>query len=569
VKTNKLYSCRKRVIAREAECRSRLTRWLRRRAFEFGHVSGYVRPLLTLFLLSTMVIGIDSILNAAGPPGTGKGTKERAVTRAPKDITPEEIPLGKGDLYALVVGVSKYHEPRLRLNFSAKDAQDFAKFLESQKQVFRKTHVQLMLDEQATKRDIEKYLFHDLLRAGKDDTVVLFFSGHGVTDPAHPDELYFLTSDADPKYCEATGLKMTGLHFLNRIDTKRVVLIADACHAGGPARITTRSVQDPLEKFMKMFTEATGRVYLASSRPEEKSQEKEELGNGVFTYYLLKGLRGEADADRDGVVTVEEAYDYAYERTKDETGGAQHPQKLFSGSGRFPLSVLGRLEDTVKLDVRFIAQDPRCTNSECIEPQRESTRTCDDPMCGDVDIQNGSILYSGQNYQVGFRPHARSYVYVYQIDSAGNIFKLFPGSSYLDPDERFDNPVEPGKLYWIPKKNGWLVLDKQEGEEKIFVVASRSRNAKLEDLYKHVEEARMDGAEPTRSLNLKAKLTKELERPMGISKSLRRKLTYASSGTPGPEKARSFEEFSHTLESAQLDAVESVQFYHKGRGPGR
>jgi hypothetical protein len=532
-------------------------------------VPGCVRPLLTLFLLGIMVGGIDSILNAAGPPGTGKGTKERAVVRTPKDITPEEVRLGKGDLYALVVGVSKYNDSRLRLNYSAKDAQDFAKFLESQKQVFRKTHVQLMLDEQATKRDIEKYLFHELLKAGKDDTVVLFFSGHGVTDPTHPDELYFLTSDADPKYCEATGLKMTGLHFLNRIDTKRVVLIADACHAGGPARITTRSVQDPLEKFMKMFTEATGRVYLASSRPEEKSQEKEELGNGVFTYYLLKGLRGEADADRDGVVTVEEAYDYAYERTKDETSGAQHPQKLISGSGRFPLSVLGNLEDTVKLDVRFIAQNPKCTNSECIEPQRESTRTCDDPLCGDVDIENGSVLYSGQNYQVGFRPHTKSYVYAYQIDSAGNIFKLFPGTSYLDPDARFDNPVEPGKLYWIPKKNGWLVLDKQEGEEKIFVVASRSRNAKLENLYKDVEEARRDGAEATRSLDIKAKMTQELERPMGVSKSLRRKLTYASSGTPGPEKARSFEEFSHTIESAQLDAVESVQFYHKGRGPGR
>ena len=93
------------------------------------------------------------------------------------------------------------------------------------------------------------------------------------------------------------------------------------------------------------------------------------------------------------------------------------------------------------------------------------------PLCGDVTIENGSVLYSGQNFQIGFRPQTTSYVYVYQIDTSGNIFKFFPGTDFLGAQNRLDNPLEGGKVYWIPGKDRWLRLDKIEGQEKIYVVS--------------------------------------------------------------------------------------------------
>jgi len=327
---------------------------------------GSVRAVIATLAAALMVF--VTTLSVAVAQGSNEDEVPKAVVRSPSLGSKPEA-LGKGDLYALVVGVSKYKEPRLCLNFAAKDATDFAAFLKTQEKVFRKTHVKLMVDEKATKREVEKYLFHELPKAGKEDTIVLFFSGHGGTDPAQPNQFYFLTSDADPEYLEATGLNMTGLRSFERLDSKRVLVIADACHAGMPASLKTKAIDPPLEKLMRLFGEASGRVILASSKPEELSQEKPNLRNSVFTYYLLRGLNGEADFNRDGIITVDEAYDYVYERTKDETRGAQHPQKLSSVAGRFPISVLGKLDDTIKLDVWFVAQDPRCMNPACIDPQ--------------------------------------------------------------------------------------------------------------------------------------------------------------------------------------------------------
>lgn len=67
-----------------------------------------------------------------------------------------------------------------------------------------------------------------------------------------------------------------------------------------------------------------------------------ELKNGVFTHFLLKGLKGEADTNRDGLVTVPEAYDYVSRRTRDATQGNQNP--TFDGrvEGVFPLSIVSK-----------------------------------------------------------------------------------------------------------------------------------------------------------------------------------------------------------------------------------
>ncbi len=57
------------------------------------------------------------------------------------------------------------------------------------------------------------------------------------------------------------------------------------------------------------------------------SEEREDLGHGVFTYYLLEGLRGKADLDRDGIITVDEAYNYVSKKVPEATGQDQNPVK--------------------------------------------------------------------------------------------------------------------------------------------------------------------------------------------------------------------------------------------------
>lgn len=245
-----------------------------------------------------------------------------------------------GDLYALIVGVSNYRNPTItQLKVSDKDARDFARFLETQSGLFRRVNVKLLTNEQATKAAVEDNLYYWLRKSGKDDTVLLFFSGHGADDPYHPDKFYFVAHDSDPKNLQGTGVNMSGLEFLRPLDSKRIVLIADTCHAGGYSMQGTKRVEPVFQRFVSQFQESQGRVIITSCQPNELSMEKPGLPNSVFTHYLLEGLSGKADSNGDGMVTLKEAYEYVYERAKDATSGIQHPQFEGRFVGLFPLAL--------------------------------------------------------------------------------------------------------------------------------------------------------------------------------------------------------------------------------------
>ncbi|MBI5251118.1 MAG: caspase family protein [Desulfomonile tiedjei] len=520
--------------------------------------------LKAVFLLAVfLIVAVFACSTARASENQESSSDYKAIGRV-RDNLPNSSESGSGDLYVIAVGVSKYKNPKIPgLKLSARDASDFAGLLKTNDKVFRKTLAHLLVDEQATKTEVEKLLYYELLKAGKKDTVVLFFSGHGASDPKKPGDFFFLTHDADPDFLEATAIKMNNLSFLDRLESRRVLVIADACHAGGFSKTTTKSIQSPIDKFVQDFGSSEGRIILSSSRSEEYSQEKQGWGNSVFTSFLLKGLRGEADQDRNGVVGVRELYEYIYDQTRKETEGGQNPQFEGRFSGTFPVSMVSKLDKPLELKVWFVAQDARCKSPECIDPKPGAPQ-CSDAHCGDTTISNGCTMYAGQNYQIGFRPLERSFVYVFQVGANGGVYKLFPGKEYLAPNNPIENPVSPDRIYWIPSKDAWLHHDDQAGQEKIFVVASRSRNTQLEALYKDIDGLRAQ--DDSSSLKQAEKSFQEaMERTMAPAKSIRRKREGEPQTDPvSPAlKPTSFERFASIIESSSLDAVESVWYLLK------
>ena len=104
----------------------------------------------------------------------------------------------------------------------------------------------------------------------------------------------------------------------------RRVLVVDTCHARGAAG------RPDLQSLAKRSAAARFSLVLASGQQEE-SQEYAPARHGLFTHALLEGLRGAADADRDGVVTLSEAFRFAapmVERLRDSKIGPQTPQLL-------------------------------------------------------------------------------------------------------------------------------------------------------------------------------------------------------------------------------------------------
>lgn len=324
-------------------------------------LSAFLAALLILYL-GVALLGPVFPADQPGPDEKAKAVHRadpKPTLEAKSTSVPVAVPTLAGDLYALVVGVAKYKSPEVPpLAVSDKDARDFAAFLESQKGLYRQAYIKVLVNEEATKFEIEKQLYHELKKAGASDTVVLFFSGHGTVDPTQPGEFFFLSYDAQPDYLAASGVNMSGLKFMKAFDCPRVLLIADACNAGGFSRVRTKMSVTPFKTFVREFTASTGRVILTSSRPEEYSLEKANLGNSVFTYYLLDGLSGAADKDGNGVITIDEAYRYVYDRTKDDSRGAQHPQFEGTVEGTFPVAVSRSMEARPVTTLEILATVP-------------------------------------------------------------------------------------------------------------------------------------------------------------------------------------------------------------------
>lgn len=269
--------------------------------------------------------------------------------------------LQTGDLHALVVGVSKYGNPNIpSLSLADKDAKAFGEFLESQKKVFKNTRVTFLLNEKATKCEVEKYLYYTLHKAGKDDTIILFFSGHGAYDPMRPQDLLFLTHDSEPDYLRATSVKMSGLDFLKGIEAERVLIIADACHAGGFSEMKPKATLPTVQQFLSEARRSSGRAIITSGKEDQLSWEIPNLNGSVFTHNLIQGLRGKADKDHDGVVTLNEAYQYAYDMTRKVTKGHQHPQFEGKVVGAFPLSYVGQIVPPAELKKRLLLSAKTC-----------------------------------------------------------------------------------------------------------------------------------------------------------------------------------------------------------------
>jgi uncharacterized caspase-like protein len=130
---------------------------------------------------------------------------------------------------------------------------------------------------------------------------------------------------------------------LNRIRSERLVFIVDACYSGGSGgrTVSVAGMRATIgDGFLERVVGGRGKVIITASAANEISVEKDELQHGVFTYYLLEGLRGKADLDRDAMVTVDEAYRYVYEQVPKATAQEQHPVKKGSVEGSLVLSIV-------------------------------------------------------------------------------------------------------------------------------------------------------------------------------------------------------------------------------------
>ena len=247
------------------------------------------------------------------------------------------------DLHLVLIGIDKYKNPALNLNYTLLDAKSIEEFFVSGpvKKLFGSTFVYKLVNEKVTKNNIVKLFEEIKTKALQKDVVVLYMAGHG---DIVGDEWFLIPYDVTTPENE-TQVKSLGLstqditETLKRFKAQKVLVIIDACKSGGviSGMGGFRGYED--RKVMKQLVRSTGIYVISASSDKQFALELKELGHGVFTFTMLEGLKGKAGEKK---VTVEGLIQYVKNRLPELTekyrGNPQWPVSWGAGMD-FPLAL--------------------------------------------------------------------------------------------------------------------------------------------------------------------------------------------------------------------------------------
>ena len=231
-------------------------------------------------------------------------------------LTPDKIkPRPARDAVAIIIGIQNY-KLIPKAEYANQDAQVFYDYA-SRALGIQQENIKLLVDDEADVSGIYKAFQNWLplkVRKGMTD-VYVFYSGHGLPS-ADGKSLYFLPVGADRDLIAKTAISQKEIvDALKAAQPKSVTMFIDSCYSGqirtgetllASARPVVLTVQDTAYPPEFTVITASASDQIASSSPD--------LKHGIFSYYLMKGLEGEADENKDGTITIGKLQSYLAER---------------------------------------------------------------------------------------------------------------------------------------------------------------------------------------------------------------------------------------------------------------
>jgi tetratricopeptide (TPR) repeat protein len=254
----------------------------------------------------------------------------------------------EGKTRALIIGISKYQFID-SLQYADRDAQVFADYLRNNNfWHIQKDDITLLMNDKAKNGDLITQLARIARASNPGDNLLFYFSGHGdVETLTQFNNGYLLAYDTYTNNYIAGALPISFLKelFVTLLNKNvKVLLVTDACRSGKLAG-GMKGAEFAASAISNMWK---NEIKILSSQPGQLSFEGTKWGNGrgVFSYYLVKGLNGEADADKDSVITLAELEMYVGNNVARETGNKQQP--IFEGPNKYS-TVLARLSAPVNM----------------------------------------------------------------------------------------------------------------------------------------------------------------------------------------------------------------------------
>ena len=397
--------------------------------------------------------------------------------------------------YALIIGNTEYIDPGLaQLSAPGKDAEDFARVLKDQ-DIGAFDHVKILLNQLSSTINESIDEFFDERKP--DDLLVLYFSGHGVRDELGA--LYLAVKNSIRSRLRSTAIKSDYIReVMDQSRSRRQVLILDCCNSGAFNQGTKAATGVSIGT-ASAFEGGYGRIILTASDATQFAWEGDqvigETDNSLFTHYLVEGMEGEADLDGDGRITVDELYDYAYEKVQLATP-RQTPSKFSSKQqGEIVLRQSIKIENIKPLPL------PEDLVSE-IEDLR--------PYVREVAVQKLERLLQGKSIGLARSARAALEKIVKEDDSrrvGQAAFQILETIRQKEEEERLVQArLEAARL----AEEQRLAAEKLEAERKAKEEAQRLREQEQEESHSRTAELRREKFEQAERFKIEqAKLLKE------------------------------------------------------------
>jgi len=212
--------------------------------------------------------------------------------------------------YAIVIGIEQYRQKLPKADFATQDAKTVTEYL-TKVMGYPEENVVTLINDRALKSDMEKYFEKWLWNnVEKDGSVFIYYSGHGAPNPKTGDA-YLVPYDGDPSFIDQTGYSLKRLYDnLGKLQAKEIIVALDSCFSGAGGRSVIAKGARPLVMTMESLAIPSKVAVLSASSGEQISSTYEEKGHGLFTYFMLKGIKGEGDTNGDGKVEIGELFEY-------------------------------------------------------------------------------------------------------------------------------------------------------------------------------------------------------------------------------------------------------------------
>lgn len=227
----------------------------------------------------------------------------------------DEKQVSYSNTYVVIVGIADYQNLSYNsgdLRYTINDCNKLSKFLMSEKGgSIPAKNIYTLTNSLAKKANIIKYSKKIFTNAKENDRVIFYYSGHGMAGAFLPYDI------------KQNGNSLLNVLYFDEIkeifqaaNCKTKLIFADACFSGS-LKNTSKTVKKNIE-LKNINSKEFEIAVMLSCKENETSLELSDLKQGIFSYYLINGLGGSADLDKNKFVTIEELHKYVALKTKNK-----------------------------------------------------------------------------------------------------------------------------------------------------------------------------------------------------------------------------------------------------------